>query len=143
MTSFDYTSMPINVAKHEIRLIEILPSDRNLESTAPATHSATQTDRQPPSQVRVRMKRVCLDDGPVFTALSYTWGDVVDRRPILLDDMEVCIGANLEDALSIFVTSLQRPRCGLMLYVSISLTAKRSLKLSCRWTGSIKKRITL
>lgn len=91
--------MPIDVAKHEIRLIELLPCNRNPESTASVTHSATQTDRLLSSPVRARMKRVCLDDCPVYTALSYTWGDPHDREMILVDDMEVFIGASLENAL--------------------------------------------
>lgn len=92
--------MPIDVAKHEIRLIEILPCDRNPKCTAPITQSVTQTDGLLASRVRGRMKRVCLDDSPVYTALSYTWGDANDRKLILLDDVEVSIGANLENALS-------------------------------------------
>jgi Heterokaryon incompatibility protein (HET) len=45
------------------------------------------------------MKRVSLEDGPVYTALSYTWKELNGMRQIALDDKEVSITASLESAL--------------------------------------------
>jgi Heterokaryon incompatibility protein (HET) len=101
MSSFDYASMPIEPAKHEIRLLDIQPCSGDSENIAPHSHTFTPIDKRPCPRIQCSMRRVCLDDGPKFTALSYTWGDpdLEDRGLILLDDVEVSVTPNLESAL--------------------------------------------
>jgi Heterokaryon incompatibility protein (HET) len=99
MSSFNYSLMPIDSSKHEIRLIEILPSNGNPESTAPIPQGSKPSDEPLRPRVRCRMKRICLDDSPVYPALSYSWGDANDKRQIVLNDMEVSVNASLESAL--------------------------------------------
>jgi Heterokaryon incompatibility protein (HET) len=99
MSSFDYTSMPIEPAKNEIRLLDIRPCIGDSENLAPPSHTSTSIDERWQPRIQCSMRRVCLDDSPEYTALSYMWGDQEDRKLILLHDMEVSVTRNLENAL--------------------------------------------
>lgn len=91
--------MPIDSSKHEIRLVEILPGNNEPESTSSVSDTAVQTDKPSRPRVRCGMRRVSLDDAPVYTGLSYVWGDSNERSLVLVDDREVSITTNLESAL--------------------------------------------
>lgn len=99
MSSFDYASMPIEPAKHEIRLLDIQPCGLDSKNIAPSLHSSASIDERWYPRIQCSMRRVCLDDSPEYTALSYAWGKAEDKRLILLDDMEVSVRVNLESAL--------------------------------------------
>jgi Heterokaryon incompatibility protein (HET) len=61
-----------------IRLLEILPGSRD-------------------SPIRATLHVTCLSSQPSFEAISYTWGEVVDCKPIVInnDDCPVAIRHNL------------------------------------------------
>ena len=52
-----------------------------------------------PRLTRGRLETISLVDEPQYTALSYVWGDAIDRVPFNLDDHEVLITRNLAFAL--------------------------------------------
>jgi Heterokaryon incompatibility protein (HET) len=99
MTSFNYSSMPINSSKNEIRLVEILPCNHSPESIASVRHSSTQKHELPRSRVQCKLKLVSLNNSPVYTALSYAWGDKTDRGLVVVNGVEVSVTASLENAL--------------------------------------------
>ena len=70
-------------ARREIRLLELLPIDQQLSKLLPAC----------------RIFNTSLDKDPRFLALSYVWGDVNDRRIILVDNHPFRITRNLFDAM--------------------------------------------
>lgn len=72
---------PLNWSKQEIRLIEILPDD------------------QFSSPIAIKLHHVSLQDDPVYTALSYAWGDQIMMKATIVNGEEFRITANLEAAL--------------------------------------------
>jgi len=70
----------LNELRSEIRLIEIVPSNRN-------------------SKVIYKLSVVSLDDKPRFTTLSYVWGDANVTEGIILDGCNVPVTRNLAAAL--------------------------------------------
>ena len=80
MDSSDSIYTPLDAAKSEIRLIEIL-SDEN------------------ESLVKCKLSTVSLDKDHVFSALSYFWGDSNIKANIILEDCTVVVTKNLESAL--------------------------------------------
>jgi hypothetical protein len=74
---------PLDNARKQIRLLEILPTD------------SLQDER-----VRCRLSVCSLDDEPSFAALSYVWGDPDITRSVVVNDVEVEVTINLADALS-------------------------------------------
>lgn len=74
---------PLNSARHEIRLLEAV------SRSADDFHE----------QLTCRLSIYSLDDNPSFTALSYVWGDPRDTRPIVVNDTNMEVTANLMDAL--------------------------------------------
>ncbi|KAF4450155.1 HET-domain-containing protein [Fusarium austroafricanum] len=78
MASYSYS--PISVERAEIRLLVIEPGawDANLEC---------------------RLQHAVLTEMPPYEALSYTWGDANDVRPIALNGASWQVTANLESAL--------------------------------------------
>jgi hypothetical protein len=72
-------------ADAEVRLLTLLPS--GLESG----HS---------EDVRCTLEHVSLYDAPEYYALSYTWGNAVETRPIWINDKRVNVTVNLYHALS-------------------------------------------
>jgi hypothetical protein len=71
----------LNSAKQEIRLLKL--------------HPESDLDRD----IRCELSRVSLDTRPIYKALSYTWGDVSDRVPIILDGHCFAVTRNLKKAL--------------------------------------------
>src|SRR2546423_4132352 len=74
------SALALNPETREIRLLSILPGKW--------------TD-----EIRCELRRFSLDSRPRYEALSYTWGDPSDTRPIILDGCEVRVTVNLESAL--------------------------------------------
>ena len=72
---------PLNVKRHEIRVLHIKPSSKLKE------------------QLQCCLETVSLDDNPQFEALSYTWGDPNLTRPIKLEDRKWYATINLEAGL--------------------------------------------
>ena len=70
----------LNVERRNIRLINLLPVKLN-------------------EIITCQIETVSLDDLPVYTALSYVWGDPANTRPILLDGHNHEVTVNLELAL--------------------------------------------
>ncbi|KUJ16452.1 uncharacterized protein LY89DRAFT_586491, partial [Mollisia scopiformis] len=54
------------------------------------------------TQIKCSLEIVSLKDHASYTALSYTWGDWVDRREIFIDGHPLLITANLHEALKRF-----------------------------------------
>lgn len=75
MTSFSYR--PIS---GDIRLLTIQPGHRD-------------------ASLACQLQDVVLNEQPAYEALSYTWGDANDRRPITLDGFPWDVTANLDCAL--------------------------------------------
>ena len=90
-TGYRYRSL--SHADHEIRLLSLAyPSDK-LETTSQAVFTLTHISLD-------------ADPAPVFTALSYVWGDPTNAIPISIDGHAVPVTQNLHSAL----TRLQRER---------------------------------
>ncbi|KAF4156806.1 hypothetical protein CNMCM6069_006328 [Aspergillus lentulus] len=77
--SFSYS--PLNPEAAEIRLLTILP------------------DKNGKDPVRCTLQTVSLNNSPQFEALSYVWGNVVEKVEILVDDIPFQVTTNLEAAL--------------------------------------------
>lgn len=73
-----YTALDVD--RREIRVVSILPG-------------------RWPEDVSCKLTVVSLDDNPVYEALSYTWGDPLDKTPILLESVPFLITKNLHWAL--------------------------------------------
>ncbi|CAM1509004.1 Fc.00g027430.m01.CDS01 [Cosmosporella sp. VM-42] len=71
---------PLDTTKSEIRLLDILSDG-------------------PGSTVNCSLRTVSLDDKPVFTALSYVWGDPAKSCEIILNGNRIGVTTNLESAL--------------------------------------------
>ncbi|KAL5364828.1 HET domain protein [Aspergillus floccosus] len=76
-----FTYSPLNPKDAEIRLLTILP----------------EKNEQKP--VKCTLQTVSLDNAPQFEALSYVWGDVVEKVGITVDDIPFQVTTNLEAAL--------------------------------------------
>ncbi|KAF7177623.1 hypothetical protein CNMCM7691_005952 [Aspergillus felis] len=76
--SFSYS--PLNPEAAEIRLLTILP-DKNGK------------------KVKCTLQTVSLNNSPQFEALSYVWGNVVEKVEISVDDIPFQVTTNLEAAL--------------------------------------------
>ncbi|KAK3343676.1 heterokaryon incompatibility protein-domain-containing protein [Lasiosphaeria hispida] len=79
---------PLDPAKKEIRLLELLPLPENDGATS------------------CRLSTVSLLNKPKFTALSYHWGSVSDTEEIMLNGVPWHVTKNLAAALS-YMTQLQ------------------------------------
>ena len=75
-----FTYESLDPERRNIRLINMLP---------------VKTDEI----ISCQIETVSLDDLPIYTALSYVWGDAADTRPILLDGHSHEVTVNLERAL--------------------------------------------
>lgn len=75
-----YGSTRLNISKRETRLLEIHPGnfDAELECT---------------------LFKASLDDGKVYQALSYHWGDATRRGLVTVNEQAISITVNLEVAL--------------------------------------------
>ncbi|TPX18337.1 uncharacterized protein E0L32_011748 [Thyridium curvatum] len=76
-----FTYRPLNTARHEIRLLHLLPAK----------------DFNEP--LRCELDLTTLQDAPPYEALSYTWGQPLITQPIELDSQPFNITVNLESAL--------------------------------------------
>lgn len=75
-----YKMLPLDKEKNEFRLLQVLPG--------------TSAD-----QIETKLYVVCRDDGPIYSALSYTWGDHTQVMPILVNGLEWFVTENLYLAL--------------------------------------------
>lgn len=75
-----YSFIPLDRDKREIRLLQLLPG----ASTDP---------------LECKLYLVSRDDGPLYSALSYTWGDHTQLAPIVVNDHEWHVSENLHAAL--------------------------------------------
>ncbi|OIW25329.1 hypothetical protein CONLIGDRAFT_673434 [Coniochaeta ligniaria NRRL 30616] len=86
---------PLQTEKAEIRLLEFVPDD----------------DRE---KLCFRLHHISLHNAPKFWAISYTWGEPRDKKPIFIGDHTVWVRANLwrilRDRLSILKWSRRKPR---------------------------------
>ncbi|KAH6949162.1 heterokaryon incompatibility protein-domain-containing protein [Fusarium avenaceum] len=73
-----YTALDVD--RREIRVVSILPGRWS-------------------EDVSCKLAVVSLNDNPVYEALSYTWGDPLDKTPILLESVPFLITKNLHWAL--------------------------------------------
>jgi Heterokaryon incompatibility protein (HET) len=71
----------LDTHRQEIRLLVILPAT---DHTAP---------------IECNLREVSLEENPVYTALSYTWGDPNVTNPVFVDGVECQVTTNLESAL--------------------------------------------
>ena len=76
---------PLDPAKNELRVIEILPISSSFISNS--------------WDVECRLAKVLLDDNPAYEALSYRWGTQNERRHISLNGHDFEVSLNLEQAL--------------------------------------------
>lgn len=81
-TKGQYQYLPLDEARHEIRLMSLLPGA--FSSPTRASLVATVFTK---------------DIVPAFEALSYTWGSTEDPEKILVDDRELLVTQNLAEAL--------------------------------------------
>ena len=72
--ALDYSQIPINATRGGIRLLSLLPRE-----------TAQDSDENSAPRVRCLLTIACLDDLPVFLALSYHWGDENDRKQAWID----------------------------------------------------------
>ena len=77
----------VEKSKKEIRLIRLKP-----------LRQSTTSDRTV-AEIECSFERASLDEGPVYTALSYTWGDPNVTKKILLDQEPFEVTVNLHAAL--------------------------------------------
>jgi hypothetical protein len=59
---------PLNIAAREIRLLELLPA------------------KNPADPIKCKLRNVSLDLKPSYIALSYVWGDTINKSPIYVND---------------------------------------------------------
>jgi hypothetical protein len=78
---FNYSNAPLLLNSPSIRLVDIFPA----KGDAADLHCAISV--------------VSLDDGPVYEALSYAWGDTTRSCPITLEGARLMITSNLDIAL--------------------------------------------
>ncbi|KAG4441307.1 hypothetical protein IFR05_003235 [Cadophora sp. M221] len=88
MSSFSYTETSFN-SKEQIRLLTLFPaikapSENEFENTSPPRTSLTPFN---------------WNDKPPYIALSYTWGDATQIKPIIIDDKTLDITVSLHEAL--------------------------------------------
>jgi hypothetical protein len=77
-TSSIYTTL--DVGRREIRVASILPGRWS-------------------ENVSCKLTVLSLDDNPMYEALSYTWGDPLDKTPIFMESVTFLITKNLHWAL--------------------------------------------
>jgi hypothetical protein len=70
---------PLSKTSRDIQLAKILPGEGD-------------------DPIQVELRRASLDDDLDFTALSYTWGDARDRRPVIVNGQQIRVTRNLRDA---------------------------------------------
>lgn len=75
-----YGRLKLNPEKCSIRLLHILAGKED-------------------EAIRCKLFRTTLFDSPPYEALSYTWGASMERRTILINDVEILITVNLELAI--------------------------------------------
>lgn len=74
-----YEFQPLDT-EWNIRLLEIFPGQEN-------------------EPIQCSLERAISNTNPDHIALSYTWGDVKDRRLISIDDYQLSVTANLYSAI--------------------------------------------
>jgi hypothetical protein len=99
MAPFVYS--PLAPEKHEIRLLRLLENDSTQPDSARLQWQPCDVDKACPDidLIQCTIEHVSLDDRPEYTALSYTWGDASQLRPIIVDGSMVLVTVNLHQAL--------------------------------------------
>jgi hypothetical protein len=89
---------PLDASKNEIRVLYPI---RRTEPDAVPTTSGPWADNfvTPDLSMVFELRTVSQDDAPVYTALSYVWGDAVFSKTITINDCIVPVTENLEQAL--------------------------------------------
>ena len=75
---------------------EYMPIDPKTEIRLLTLHTADPTD---PELVSCQLENVLLDSKVEYTALSYTWGDTTNRKPIICNGSRLHVTVNLFNAL--------------------------------------------
>ena len=75
-----YTLLPLEIEKNQFRLLQVLPGKSD-------------------DPIETKLYVVCRDDGPIYSALSYTWGDHTQVMPITVNGLEWFVTENLYLAL--------------------------------------------
>src|SRR4051812_14887906 len=79
MAPFDYSRLPVDSGKGEIRLLDIYSdaaSDDIQQHVIPSANAA---------RVRCALRKASLSEETPFSALSYVWGDEKNTKPIILN----------------------------------------------------------
>lgn len=79
----EYIYEPLSIPRNEIRLLSLQPGSFD-------------------DELRCTLRNVSLDDDPEYHALSYTWGDPTNKKPVLIDGSTFNVTVNLYDALQHF-----------------------------------------
>jgi hypothetical protein len=96
----DYGSLPINPGEAEIRLITIHPCEDVSYGAALLGNLAERAEGFPhTTPLKCSIDIVSLNDCPLYTALSYTWGPDSDLRIVRINNQDVTVRPNLEAAL--------------------------------------------
>lgn len=82
-----YTYLPLDRSLREIRLIKLQPC---------GFHGADDVSSR---DVHCRIFPASLDEEPIYTALSYTWGDPTITMTVTLDNVAIEVTENLHSAL--------------------------------------------
>ncbi|KUJ11247.1 HET-domain-containing protein, partial [Mollisia scopiformis] len=115
----DYKALDLDW--NEIRLLTFLPQDAD-------------------GRIRCRLDHASLINAPAYAALSYCWGDPTPVKSIVINDVEVEIGPNLESALR----CLQSRGYDRLWVDAICINQQDNVEKSQQllWMGSIYRRAT-
>lgn len=98
MSLFQYRAL--TPEKKRIRLIRLLPEGfHNVSSRPPQEETAAEAISISSPLVFCEIFHVPLEQAPPYVALSYAWGSVIRKRPVLVNNATFFVGENLELAL--------------------------------------------
>jgi hypothetical protein len=80
--------------------------------------------------ISLTLEHISLNDGPRYNALSYTWGETLVTRKVLIDGKALPVTDNLHIALKHFSSPDKVFSFGLMPSASISVTYAREVSKS-------------
>ena len=98
MEPFRYPS--VNLSRTEIRILR--PLHQHQEAHDSIENQNNDITVVPDLSMKFELLTVSLDENPVFTALSYVWGDPAGVKPITVNGQCFMITANLGSALRHF-----------------------------------------
>jgi hypothetical protein len=95
-----YQYQPLNAQNNEIRLLHpIYETNPGALAKVPISGPINKTCVTPDLPMDFELRTVSQDDAPVYTALSYVWGDAKTSKEITVDGSALPITENLEVAL--------------------------------------------